>query len=245
MVRYGRGEDGVYRDPAPRGARLIMLGLALMIVGMIAILATRCHRAKQAAVSPAAPLRISCVGDSITYGFGLANRDETCWTVLLASLLPEGSETANFGVSGSCAMSSSAFPWEQTAQAQLFRTSEEDLVLVMLGTNDVAAGDWDAQAFEAEYAELIAAVMEKPNEPRVAVMLPPAVFGSPVMEERLVNDAIPAMRRVAAGAGCAVIDLHALTEGHGEWFPDGLHPNEEGNAAIAAYVGEALLASRP
>ena len=33
-----------------------------------------------------------------------------------------------------------------------------------------------------------------------------------------------------------VIDLYTLTEGHPEWFADGVHPNQEGNARIAEYL---------
>lgn len=71
-------------------------------------------------------------------------------------------------------------------------------------------------------------------------MLPPAIFASPDLEARLANEAIPAMRRVAEQTGSSVIDLHALTADHPEWLPDGIHPNAEGNAAIAECVAEAL-----
>jgi len=33
-----------------------------------------------------------------------------------------------------------------------------------------------------------------------------------------------------------VIDLYLLTEKHPEWFPDGVHPNKEGNQKIAQYI---------
>ena len=37
-----------------------------------------------------------------------------------------------------------------------------------------------------------------------------------------------------------LIDIHALTADHPEWFADGVHPNAEGNAAIAQAVYDAL-----
>ena len=37
-----------------------------------------------------------------------------------------------------------------------------------------------------------------------------------------------------------VIDLYTLTTDHPEWFPDGLHPNAEGNRAIAEHIASYL-----
>ena len=37
-----------------------------------------------------------------------------------------------------------------------------------------------------------------------------------------------------------VIDLYTLTENHGDWFPDGVHPNVEGYEKIAEYIYDVL-----
>ena len=71
-------------------------------------------------------------------------------------------------------------------------------------------------------------------------MIPPAIYASPDLDARLVEEAVPAIERVAEEAGATVIDLHALTAGHPEWLPDGIHPNEEGNEAIAELIAEVL-----
>lgn len=240
MVRYGRGEDGVYRDPIPFVVRIRMVLILLLLVGAIAFLAVRGCRAG-AAVAPAqGPVRISCVGDSITYGFGLADREHECWTFLLEGRLPEGSSVGNYGVSGSCAMSCGYYPWTRTAQSHVFWEAEEDVVILMLGTNDVADSAWDAGAFEQSFEELVDRILAKPGHPRLIIMLPPHVFASPTMNERLESEAIPAMRRVAQRSDAGIVDLYTLTDSHPEWFDDGLHPNAEGNEAIEAAVAEAL-----
>ncbi len=144
-----------------------MVLILLLLVGAIAFLAVRGCRAG-AAVAPAqGPVRISCVGDSITYGFGLADREHECWTFLLEGRLPEGSSVGNYGVSGSCAMSCGYYPWTRTAQSHVFWEAEEDVVILMLGTNDVADSAWDAGAFEQSFEELVDRILAKPGHPRL------------------------------------------------------------------------------
>ena len=42
--------------------------------------------------------------------------------------------------------------------------------------------------------------------------------------------------------GIEVIDLYTLTKDHPEWFWDGVHPNAEGNRAIADEIYETVFA---
>ncbi len=212
------------------------------IVAALAVLLAGCG-AKEPAPQ-ADPLRISCVGDSITYGFGLADRAEECWVSLVADALPEGSRVANFGVSGACVRADGHYPWEETLRAVEFWEVEEEIVIVMLGTNDVCDAAWSAEVFERDYRELVEKIRAKPGAPQVIVMLPPAIHASSEADARLADEAIPALERVAQHAGACIVDLHALTADHPEWFDDGLHPNAEGNAAIAAAVEEALRSCR-
>ena len=55
--------------------------------------------------APTTPLRVACVGNSVTYGYGLRNRDRDAYPVRLQEMLDEyyGSgrfEVGNFGRSG-------------------------------------------------------------------------------------------------------------------------------------------------
>lgn len=190
-----------------------------------------------------APARISCVGDSITFGFGLENREQECWVSLLPALLADGCQTSNYGLSGSCVLSDGFMPWLESPQAREFWAVEEDLVIVMLGTNDTADAAWDVGHFESEYGELVARIQQKPGNPHVIIMLPPRIFASPALDETLVEEAIPAIRRVQERAGAGLVDLYTLTMDHPEWFDDGLHPNAAGNEAIAACIADAIRAA--
>src|SRR6266567_8819016 len=45
-------------------------------------------------------IRVACVGDSITFGAEVENRETNCYPVVLSKLLGHRFEVRNFGVSG-------------------------------------------------------------------------------------------------------------------------------------------------
>ena len=86
-------------------------------------------------------IRISVIGDSITNG-----RDH--WPQLLANLINSPYiEIADFGASGST-ISESAFkdkpmkPYRFTDQWEMFKVSEPDMVMFMLGSCDSKLENW-------------------------------------------------------------------------------------------------------
>ena len=62
------------------------------------------------------------------------------------------------------------------------------------------------------------------------------VIGFDVVEDAIVNGVRPTVLQVGEKYGVPVIDLYAFTENHPEFFIDGVHPNREGNRAIADYL---------
>ena len=45
-------------------------------------------------------VKVACVGNSVTYGYGLPDRDSTAYPVQLQRMLGDGYEVGNFGKSG-------------------------------------------------------------------------------------------------------------------------------------------------
>ncbi|MBR7042997.1 MAG: sialate O-acetylesterase, partial [Prevotella sp.] len=58
------------------------------------LLASLCASAKE-------KIRVACVGNSVTYGMGVENREQNAYPVVLQSLLGDQYDVQNFGHSGS------------------------------------------------------------------------------------------------------------------------------------------------
>src|SRR5688500_4549897 len=62
------------------------------------------------------PIRIACVGDSITYGAGIEGRESNCYPAVLSRLMGSGFEIRNFGVNGATYLKKGDYAyWNQEA----------------------------------------------------------------------------------------------------------------------------------
>ena len=66
----------------------------------------------------AEPVRVACVGDSITWGAAIANRDRDSYPAVLGRLLGDGWEVRNFGRGGATAMNVGGRPYPISTQFQ-------------------------------------------------------------------------------------------------------------------------------
>jgi hypothetical protein len=191
---------------------------------------------------------IVAVGDSITYGYGVAEeRDIASYPAKLVEFLGDDFRSVNFGICGATALARSDRPYTAT---QFYRDSLNapgDLLLFMLGTNDSKGLCWHPGAFRYEYKRLLEQYIAAVPTRKVVLMLPPKVFLT-VKDKFCCNDFIikyeipHIVNSIAAELSLPVIDLYSLTENRPDWFPDAVHPNVAGNKAIAEYIGENLRA---
>ncbi|MEG2791940.1 MAG: sialate O-acetylesterase, partial [Odoribacter sp.] len=59
-----------------------------------------CFLCVAAADGYAQKIKVACVGNSVTYGYLIPNREKDCYPAQLARMLGEGYEVVNFGKSG-------------------------------------------------------------------------------------------------------------------------------------------------
>ncbi|MCI8360264.1 MAG: hypothetical protein HFE86_02885 [Clostridiales bacterium] len=180
------------------------------------------------------PIRISCVGDSITWG-GVAQKS---YPVNLQEILGEDYRVYNGGVGGTTVSKNGNYPYWSTASYQRSKDFAPDYVLLMLGTNDAQAANWDncKDKIEGYFRELIEQYASLECDPTIVLASPAWYYIDPSsVRYTAINVIISEMvERLAAEYGFTFVDISAVTENHPEWFArDGVHPDDAGYRAIA------------
>ena len=192
-----------------------------------------------------APVRLACVGDSITYGAGVPDRAHMAYPVVLGGLLGPRYVVVNFGVSGATLLKTGNKPyWQQPALAQA-ADFQPQVVVIMLGTNDSKPVNWaHRDEFAGDAAALADYFTRLPSRPAVWFCLPiPAFSEKFTIQEKNLVEIRAILRKVAAEKGLRVIDPTPAFAGHPELFRDGIHPNQAGAALLAKTVAGALPAA--
>ncbi len=193
--------------------------------------------------------KVACVGDSITFGAAIKDRAANCYPAQLGRMLGGDFEVRNFGNSGSTMLRKGDKPYWQQREYRAALDFAPDIVVIKLGTNDTKPQNWSehGEEFAADYRAMIDTFRALPSKPTVYVCLPIPVFRDRwgITEDVTTREVIPAVRGVAKGAGCPLIDLYAAMEGKGALVPDGVHPNGEGATILAETVAAALREAVP
>jgi acyl-CoA thioesterase I len=225
----------------PKGARMPTDRRALLrasLLGLATLLA--------ASVRPAAaaePVKVACVGDSITFGAGVEKREENAYPKVLGKLLGDGYEVRNFGVSGATLLRKGDNPWWKLKEFKAATDFAPAIVVIKLGTNDSKPQNWKYKdEFAKDYGELVDHFAGLPSRPKVYACLPVPVYEAKwgINEPVVKGEIIPIIQQVAKAKKAEVIDLYAALSGKPEMFPDKIHPNAAGAALMAKTIHAAL-----
>jgi acyl-CoA thioesterase-1 len=184
-------------------------------------------------------IRVACVGDSITYGYGIANRAKGSYPAQLGRMLGAKWEVRNFGVSGATMLKQGDLPyWDQQAFKDLL-TYNPNVVIIKLGTNDTKPQNWKFKdEFARDYSDMIDRFEELPSHPRIWVCYPVPAYGERwgINEFVIKNEVIPIISEVARNKHVPIINLYSPLSGKPGLFPDDIHPDAEGAFLIAKEV---------
>lgn len=187
-------------------------------------------------------VRVACVGDSITFGSGVEDREKNAYPSVLGRLLGDGYSVRNFGVSGATAQKRGDKPYWTLDAFNDVAEFDPDIVVIKLGTNDSKPHNWHGKEFyETDLQALVEHFRELPQKPQVFLCTPAPVYKDAfTIRQAVVRDeVVPAVQAVAERTETPVIDLYrALWEKTD--FPDGVHPNASGAAKIAEAVAKTL-----
>ena len=104
-------------------------------------------------------IKVACIGNSVTYGYGLDNREQDCYPARLQQLLGSNYDVINFGHSGATLLKQGHNPYYKTKEFADAISFAPDIAIIHLGLNDTDPRDWPnyKQSFEADYSWLIGA----------------------------------------------------------------------------------------
>ena len=206
-----------------------------------------------AATSAFAAGKVACVGNSITYGYGIESwPDQTSYPHHLQGMLRENAPAdtvENFGVSGLTVRKDDQASYWKGARFAPAIEFVADTVIIELGTNDSKAyASWNNAAQNAAVDSAIVADFESlidtfqvKSKPHVFICLAPYVNNVDwnILDTAVVNRVNPAILRAGLEKGVSVIDLHShfsYLENPTWYLSDVVHPSVEGAKHLAEIV---------
>lgn len=193
---------------------------------------------------PQQKIRIACIGNSITFGATIEEREKYCYPAQMASLLGNGYEVVNFGRNGATLLSKGDIPYRNTDQYQQALQFNPDLVFIGLGANDTKPVNREYLGeFVQDYKDLVFSFRSLPASPRIVLLTPLPAFtvGEEGISAAIIRDEIvPFVRQVAFETGCEVINMYNLFIESPELFPDKVHPNSSGAKVMAERLAEVV-----
>ena len=110
-----------------------LLSLALLLFSALSVCA---------APRRTTPIRVACIGNSITYGYLLKDREREAYPAVLQQLLSSGYQVGNFGKSGATLLARGHRPYIQQEEYQRALDYRADIAVIHLGVNDTDPRNW-------------------------------------------------------------------------------------------------------
>ena len=189
-----------------------------------------------------AKIRVACVGNSITYGTGVANREVNAYPVKLQGMLGEEYEVGNFGKPGATLLNKGHRPYTQQQEYKDAIAFAGDIVVIHLGINDTDPRNWPnyQDEFIEDYRSLIKDFREVNPKARflIARMTPLSDrhwrYESGTRDwHKQIQEAIAC---VARAEGIQMINFFEPLHPYPFILEDNIHPNAEGAEMLAKIV---------
>lgn len=192
-------------------------------------------------------LTVACVGDSLTFRRAYEAEEIHNYPEFLANMLGDGYDVTNYGEAGACVRQDGNYPYENLRVYRHSVKSEADILIIMLGTNDVWEHNWqDAERFKEEYVRLLESYLQSEQIPEIYLCTLPKIYqqdgttldtGVGERIELLSN----VIREVAEEYGCEIIEMNQVTALHPEWYEeDCLHFSNEGAKGVADIISKTI-----
>lgn len=196
--------------------------------------------------------KVSCVGNSITYGYELSNPTTQSYPGQLQVLLGITNwEVGNFGDSGRSMLKGGGYSyWDSQLYKNALASNPNHLIL-KLGTNDSKRWLWNwlGADYKKDYTAMLQSFQNLSSKPEIwiCLLIPSENASWEIFKSDIKDKVNPKIKEVALEMGLGLIDLYTeLDKNKPDWYlSDGVHPSVAGAEVIAQKVKEMLLMPKP
>ena len=191
-------------------------------------------------------IKVACVGNSVTYGHGIENREKNSYPAQLQRMLGNEYEVANFGKSGATLLRKGHRPYNEQEECKAALDFAADRVVIHLGLNDTDPRDWPnyRDDFTKDYLTLIDAFRQANPKCEIWICRLTPISHRHTRFKSGTRDWYWQIQQniedIAVLAHTGLIDLHTELYDRPDLLPDALHPTAEGAGIIARTVYRAL-----
>ena len=191
-------------------------------------------------------IKVACVGNSITYGYLLENRERDAYPSVLQKKLGKPYVVGNFGKSGATLLSKGHRPYIEQEEYKQALAFAGDIVVIHLGINDTDPRNWPnyRDDFIPDYLALINSFKKaNPKAHFLIALMTPIRHTHPRFESGTRDwhtEIQQAIESIAKETNAQLIDFHSPLYAYPQLLPDAIHPNAEGAAMIAQVVYSAI-----
>lgn len=197
-----------------------------------------------------AQIRVACIGNSITAGFGLQQPEKEAWPAVLSDMLTKAYgentyEVKNFGISARTLLMKGDMPWMKEPFFKDVLNYNPQIVFIKLGTNDTKSHNWKyGDEFQKDLETLIIILQSQPAKPKIILCNPITIYENnwDIRDEILTDSIIPIIKSISETYHLQLIDLHT-NMAKNLYLPDGVHPNKDGSKIIAETIFKEAFSS--
>ena len=122
-------------------------------------------------------VNIACIGNGVTYGVGVENREKNNFPQQLQYLLGANYKVTNFGVVNAPVLSNGLNGYIQTTAFKKSQTSNPNIVFVELGLDEIKAADTAVISnFTINIEGIVQSYTNLSTRPRIVLLLPLPIF---------------------------------------------------------------------
>ncbi len=195
-------------------------------------------------------IRVACVGDSNTKGYGLSQQEK--YPAQLEDILQQYStewEVKNFGHNGATVLRTGDSSYRNKSACQKAIAYEPDIVILCFGPNGsrIENRAHIQKSYVSDYMNIIDTFAALPSMPEIWICYPLKAFSEmwTVSDSIITSQIMPLITQIASENNIPLIDFYTAFEDLPHLYQtDGIHIKSSGAKLMAEIVAEKILSPR-